>query len=138
VLDRVQRRKRSQERMAETFTHELEQLRAAGLYRTLREVSGSQGPRVTLEGREVLLLCSNNYLGLADHPVLKEAAHRAVERYGTGSGAARLVSGSMELHAALEERLARFKGTEATLLFNAGYAANLGILSALAGRDDAV
>jgi glycine C-acetyltransferase len=124
--------------MAETFTHELEQLRAAGLHRTLREVSGSQGPRVTLAGREVLLLCSNNYLGLADHPALKEAALRAVERFGTGSGAARLVSGSMELHTVLEERLAHFKGTEAALLFNAGYAANLGILSALAGRDDAV
>lgn len=85
-----------------------------------------------------MLLCSNNYLGLADHPALKRAAVEAVERYGTGSGASRLVSGTMELHAALEERLARFKGTEAALVFNSGYAANSGIIPALAGRGDVV
>jgi len=90
------------------------------------------------EGREVVLLCSNNYLGLADHPSLKRAAVEAVERYGTGSGASRLVSGTMELHAALEERLARFKGTEAALVFNSGYAANSGIIPALVGRGDVV
>jgi glycine C-acetyltransferase len=91
-----------------------------------------------MEGREVLLLCSNNYLGLADHPRLKEAAVDAVMRYGTGSGASRLVSGTMDLHEALEQRIATFKGTEAALVFNSGYAANSGIIPALVGRGDVV
>jgi glycine C-acetyltransferase len=120
------------------FSDELAALRRQGLYRTLRTVAGAQTPRVTLEGREVLLLCSNNYLGLADHPLLKAAAIRATERYGTSSGASRLVSGTMELHVALEERIARFKGTEAALVFNSGYAANSGIIPAIAGRGDVI
>jgi glycine C-acetyltransferase len=120
------------------FTDELDALRAQGLYRSLREISGSQGPRVCLEGREVLLLCSNNYLGLADHPQLKRASIEAVQRFGTGSGAARLVSGTMEQHLALEAQLAAFKGTEAALLFNSGYAANTGILAAIAGKGDII
>lgn len=124
--------------MTRSIAGELQQLREQGLYRSLRTVAGSQGSRVVAEGREVVLLCSNNYLGLADHPALKRAAVEAVERYGTGSGASRLVSGTMELHAALEERLARFKGTEAALVFNSGYAANSGIIPALAGRGDVV
>lgn len=124
--------------MTRSIAGELQQLREQGLHRSLRTVAGSQGSRVVVEGREVMLLCSNNYLGLADHPALKRAAVEAVERYGTGSGASRLVSGTMELHAALEERLARFKGTEAALVFNSGYAANSGIIPALAGRGDVV
>lgn len=121
-----------------TFYEELDELRAAGLYRHMRLVEGSQGSRVLLDGREMILLCSNNYLGLADHPLLKEAAIHAVERYGTGSGAARLVSGNMELHEALEARIAAFKGTEASLVFNSGYAANTGIIPALVGREDLI
>jgi glycine C-acetyltransferase len=93
---------------------------------------------VLLDGREVLLLCSNNYLGLADHPALKAAAIRAVERYGVSSGASRLVSGTMELHEALEARLAAFKGTESALVFNSGYAANTGIIPALVGKGDVI
>ncbi|UTG91970.1 8-amino-7-oxononanoate synthase [Geobacter sulfurreducens] len=124
--------------MTRSIAGELQQLREQGLYRSLRTVAGSQGSRVVAEGREVVLLCSNNYLGLADHPSLKRAAVEAVERYGTGSGASRLVSGTMELHAALEERLARFKGTDAALVFNSGYAANSGIIPALVGRGDVV
>lgn len=121
-----------------SLSDELARLRKEGLFREMRIVGGSQGRRVVLDGREVLLLCSNNYLGLADHPALKEAAIRAVESYGTGSGAARLVSGSMDLHAELEQRIALFKGTEEALLFNSGYAANTGIISALVGRGDIV
>lgn len=121
-----------------TFREELESLRNQGLFRTMRMLQGEQMRRVVLDGREVLLLCSNNYLGLADHPVLKEAAIKAVERYGAGSGAARLVSGNMELHEALEARIAAFKGTEAALLFNSGYAANTGIIPALVGRGDVI
>nr|WP_279342533.1 8-amino-7-oxononanoate synthase [Geotalea sp. SG265] len=104
----------------------------------MRLIEGGQSSRVILDGREVLLLCSNNYLGLADHPQLKEAAIKAVERFGAGSGAARLVSGNMELHVQLEERIAAFKGTEAALIFNSGYAANTGIISAIAGRGDLI
>jgi len=113
-------------------------LRASGLHRSLRLVEGAQQGRVVVDGREVLLLCSNNYLGLAAHPALQEASVTAVRGFGTGSGAARLVSGNMTLHRQLEERLARFKGTESALLFNSGYTANLGIISALAGRGDSI
>jgi glycine C-acetyltransferase len=121
-----------------SISAELQQLKEQGLYRSLRRVEGAQGSTVVLDGREVLLFCSNNYLGLADHPRLKAAAIAAVEQYGVGSGAARLVSGNMGLHEALEARLAGFKGGEAALLFNNGYAANTGIISALVGRGDTV
>ncbi|MBT0665455.1 8-amino-7-oxononanoate synthase [Geobacter pelophilus] len=117
---------------------ELAALKEQGLYRSLRLVESEQGSRISIAGQELLLLCSNNYLGLANHPMLKEAACRAIERYGVGSGAARLVSGNMELHEALERRIARFKGTEAALLFNSGYSANTGIIPALVGRGDIV
>src|SRR5512138_788555 len=108
------------------FQQELNSLRQSGLYRSMRLVEGAQQGRVIVDGSEVLLLCSNNYLGLADHPLLKDAAIRAVEAYGVGSGAARLVSGNMTLHQQLEDRLAQFKGTESAILFNNGYSANLG------------
>jgi glycine C-acetyltransferase/8-amino-7-oxononanoate synthase len=106
--------------------------------RRLRTLSGIQGPRVWLEGQEVLLLCSNNYLGLATHPALIEAALAATARYGVGTGGSRLISGSMQPHAQLEEALAAFKGSEAALLFNSGYAANTGILQGLFGADDLI
>jgi glycine C-acetyltransferase len=121
-----------------TFREELDELREAGLFRSMRLIQGKQSGRVVLDGREVLLLCSNNYLGLADHPALKEAAIRAVERYGTGSGASRLVSGNMEPHAELECRIAAFKGTEAALLFNSGFGANTGIIPAIVGKGDVI
>jgi glycine C-acetyltransferase len=124
--------------MPHSFGEELDIIRAGGLYRQMRLVKGSQGSRIILDSSEVILLCSNNYLGLADHPLLKEAAIRAVERFGAGSGAARLVSGNMELHEKLEARIALFKGTEAALLFNSGYAANTGIIPAVVGRDDVI
>ncbi|HEY5044873.1 MAG TPA: 8-amino-7-oxononanoate synthase [Solirubrobacteraceae bacterium] len=114
---------------------ELEQL---GLYRRLRLVSGPQGPRVLLDGKPVLLLCSNNYLGLADHPRVREAAADAAMRWGVGAGASRLVSGTMTIHRRLEERLAAWKGSEACLLFGSGYLANIGTIGALAGRGDIV
>jgi 8-amino-7-oxononanoate synthase len=116
----------------------LEDLRSAGLYRRLRLVESPQGPRVTLDGAEVLLLCSNNYLGLADHPRVRQAAADAAERFGTGAGASRLISGNMSIHERLERRLAEFAGYEATLLFGSGYLANLGAVAALAGRGQVV
>jgi 8-amino-7-oxononanoate synthase len=86
----------------------------------------------------MLLLCSNDYLGLANHPALRQAAFQAMERYGFGAGASRLVSGTSALHQALEERLALFKGTEAALVFNSGYAANTGIIPAIVGIEDLI
>lgn len=117
---------------------ELEALREQGMLRTLKTVAGPQGPRVIVDGREVLLLCSNNYLGLAGHPALIEASCDATSRFGVGSGASRLVSGTMELHEQLEARIADFKGTEGALVFNSGYAANTGILQGLAGPGDLI
>lgn len=116
----------------------LDHLAQAGMLRTLRTVGNAQGPRVLLEGREVLLLCSNNYLGLANHPRLAQAAASAALAWGTSSGASRLVSGTLELHRELEERIAAFKGTEAALVFNSGYAANTGILQGLTGPEDVI
>ncbi len=120
------------------FEQELSRLKDAGLYRCLSLIQSPQGPKVKINGTEVILLCSNNYLGLANHPKIKQAAIQAVEKYGFGSGASRLVSGNMELHAELEQRLARFKGVEAALVFNSGYHANIGIISALVGRGDVI
>jgi glycine C-acetyltransferase/8-amino-7-oxononanoate synthase len=116
----------------------LAELRRTGLHRRLRLIEGAQGPRVLLDGAEVLLLCSNNYLGLADHPRVREAAGDAAKRYGAGAGASRLISGSMSLHRELEGRLAEFKGSEAALLFGSGYLANTGTVAALAGRGGVV
>src|SRR5207247_5447410 len=100
--------------------------------RRMRLSSGPQGPRVLLDGWPVLLLCSNNYLGLADHPRVREAAADAAMRWGVGAGASRLVSGNMTVHRRLEERIAAFKGSSACVLFGSGYLANAGIVSALA------
>jgi 8-amino-7-oxononanoate synthase len=119
-----------QERLAE--------LESRGLRRRLRLIEGPQGPQVTLDGRPVLLLCSNNYLGLANHPRLREAAAEAALALGTSAGASRLISGSMSIHAELEASLAEFKGTEATLLFGSGYLANTGTIAALARRGEVV
>ena len=117
---------------------ELDQLANQGMLRSLRIVEDGQGPKVHVKGREVLLLCSNNYLGIANHPTLVEAMLTATRQFGAGSGASRLISGTFPPHAALEERIAVFKGTEAALMFNSGYAANTGILQGLFGPDDVI
>src|SRR5947207_6904284 len=116
----------------------LEERRDKGLYRRMRLISGPQGPRVVLDGKPVLLLCSNNYLGLADHPRVREAAADAAMRWGVGAGASRLVSGTMTIHRRLEERLAAFEHGEAALLFGSGYLANVGVVTALAGNGTVV
>jgi glycine C-acetyltransferase/8-amino-7-oxononanoate synthase len=116
----------------------LAELGDRGLLRRMRTVAGPQGPRVLLDGRPVLLLCSNNYLGLADHPRVREAAAEAALRWGAGAGASRLVCGNMTLHRRLEEALAEFKGAERCLLFGSGYLANTGVISALAGAGTSV
>ena len=116
----------------------LDELKELGLHRRTRMISGPQGPHVLLDGKPVMLLCSNNYLGLADHPRLRAAAADAATRWGVGAGASRLVSGTMTIHRRLEERLADFKGRQAALLFGSGYLANAGVISALARPGDVV
>ncbi len=116
----------------------LDELRSLGLHRRTRLVSGPQGPHVLLDGKPVMMLCSNNYLGLADHPKLRAAAADAAGRWGVGAGASRLVSGTMTIHRRLEERIAAFKRQEVALLFGSGYLANLGVIGALARAGDVV
>ncbi|MCC6544455.1 MAG: 8-amino-7-oxononanoate synthase [Nitrospirae bacterium] len=118
--------------------HELRELKDSHLLRVLKRVDSAQSSRIIIEGKEYINLCSNDYLGLADHPSLKEAVIESVKKYGTGAGASRLVSGNMELHETLEGATAQFKGTEDALLFNSGYMANTGIIQALASEGDAI
>lgn len=116
----------------------LAELCQAGLQRRLRRMDSPQGPQVVVEGRKLLNFASNDYLGLANHPAVKEAAAKAVAEFGAGSGAARLVCGSLALHHQLEDELAAFKGTEAALTFSSGYATALGTIPALVSRGDVV
>ena len=111
---------------------EIESLKARGLYRRLRVVESEQKSRCIIDGREVITLSSNNYLGLATHPKLRQAALDAVERYGAGSGAVRTIAGTMSLHEELEARLAEFKHTEAVLTFQSGFTCNTGVIPILA------
>jgi len=113
-------------------------LDAAGLRRQRRRVDRRKGVEIHVDGRPVLNFCSNDYLGLADHPALVEAAIEGAKRWGVGSGAAHLVSGHFAPHEAAEQALARFVGCEAALLFSTGYMVNAGVLSALVGRGDAI
>lgn len=117
---------------------ELDSLRSRGLYRSLRLVEGAQGPKIRIDGKERLLFCSNNYLGLANHPVLKDGADIALRSYGSSAAASRLISGNMEPHRILEHRIAGFLGTESGLCFPTGYMANLGAVSTLVGEADAI
>ena len=117
---------------------ELQRLKESGLYRRLRRVDGAQDATLTLDGREVINFSSNNYLGIANHPALAAAAKAAIDRYGCGSGASRLISGNMALHEELEAKLAQFKNTEAALVFNSGFQANTGILATLVGEGDMI
>jgi glycine C-acetyltransferase len=117
---------------------ELEELRAKHLYRPLRVMSSQQGPVVTVDGREVISLSSNDYLGLTHHPRLKAAAVAAVQEYGVGPGAVRTIAGTMSMHEALEAELAEFKGTEAVLTFQSGFTANTGVIPTITGEADLI
>ncbi len=118
--------------------NELDGLRAQGIFNRPRVLETEQKATVTIDGHEVITLSSNNYLGLTVHPRLKEAAIRAIEQYGVGSGSVRTIAGTMSLHNELEERLARFKHTEASLTLQSGYATNLGVISAIMQEDDMI
>lgn len=112
---------------------ELQALKSASLFRHLRSVSSEQGPTLIVDGRQVLNLSSNDYLGLANHANLRSAAVAAIERYGCGSGASRLISGNLTLHEELETKIAQLKGTETALVFNSGFQANTGVIPTLIG-----
>ena len=120
------------------FDEELKDLERRQLLRNAVEIGSWQGSRVSVNGKELLLFCSNDYLGLASHPALVRAASDAMERFGFGTGASRLVSGSSHLHRELEEALARFKNADDAILFNSGYTANTSLIPAIAGEGDAI
>jgi glycine C-acetyltransferase len=117
---------------------ELHNLMDAGLYNRIRTLSSPQGAWLVVDGKRVLNFCSNNYLGLANHPRLVGAAREAVERYGVGPAAVRSIAGTMDLHLDLEKRLAAFKGVEAAITFQSGFNANLGVIPALVGKSDVI
>ncbi|ULL19215.1 glycine C-acetyltransferase [Paenibacillus sp. H1-7] len=117
---------------------ELEQLKKEGRYRPLTVWDSSSGTWMTLNGRRVLQMSSNNYLGLTEHPELKEAAEQAIREYGAGSGSVRTITGTLRIHDELERELAAFKGTEAALVFQSGFTTNQGVLASLLGPDDVV
>ena len=117
---------------------ELQKLKDDGLYNRIRTLSSPQGAWLVVDGKRVLNFCSNNYLGLANHPRIVEAAQEAVKKYGVGPAAVRSIAGTMDLHLELERRLAAFKGVQAAITFQSGFTANLGTIPALVGKDDAV
>ncbi len=117
---------------------EIASLNSSGLYNRIRTLSSAQGAYLTVDGRRVLNFCSNNYLGLANHPRLVEAAREAMQRYGVGPAAVRSIAGTTALHLELERRLAEFKGAPATITFQSGFTANLGAIAALVGNEDVI
>ena len=120
------------------FKQDLAQITQAGLYRKLREISSAKGPRVIIDGKTVLLMASNDYLGFCSHPAIKKAAQDAISVWGTGAGASRLISGNISLFRELEKQLARLKKTEDALVFSTGYMANIGLLSAVGEAGDVI
>ena len=113
-------------------------VRDTGLYPYFRTIGSGQDPVVTMDGQRVIMLGSNNYLGLTNHPEVKQAAAEALESYGTGTAGSRFLNGTLDIHVELEEILAKFMGTEAALTFSTGFAVNLGVISSLIGRKDVV
>jgi glycine C-acetyltransferase len=117
---------------------ELNNLKEAGLYNRIRTLESPQGAWLVVDGKQVLNFCSNNYLGLANHPRIVRAAQECMDKYGVGPAAVRSIAGTMDLHLQLEERLARFKGVEAAITFQSGFTANLATIPALVGKEDAI
>jgi 8-amino-7-oxononanoate synthase len=121
-----------------SLKNELEQIVKAGLYRKLVTIGSQSGPKVVVEGREMLMMASNDYLGFCSHPRIKNRAQQALQHWGAGSSASRLISGNMRLFNVLEKNLAHFKETEDALVFSTGYMANIGLLTALGGKEDVI
>ncbi len=122
----------------EWIQDELANLKESGLYNRIRTIASPQGAWLMVDGQRVLNFCSNNYLGLANHPRMVEAARQAVEQYGVGPAAVRSIAGTLDLHLRLEERLAAFKGVEAAITFQSGFNANLAVIPALVGKADVI
>src|SRR6185437_12798875 len=118
------------------LTDQLNDVKAKGTHFTLRVLDDEQAPVCTFDGKKVINLASNNYLGLTTHPKLREAALEATRKYGVGSGAVRTIAGTMKIHMELEERIARFKNVEACVVFQSGFTANAGTVSAILGKED--
>ncbi len=120
------------------LTQELDGLKEQGLYNRIRTIGSAQGARLVVDGKDVLNFCSNNYLGLANHPKIVEAAKAATAKYGVGPAAVRSIAGTTDLHVQLEQRLAKFKGAEDVITFQSGFTANLGTIAALVGKEDVI
>jgi|UniRef100_A0A7C4KI91 glycine C-acetyltransferase len=120
------------------INQEIDALKEAGLYNRIRTISSPQGAWLTVDGKRVLNFCSNNYLGLANHPRLVAKARENLEKYGCGPAAVRTIAGTLDLHLELEQRLAAFKGVEAAITFQSGFTANLAAISALVGKEDVI
>jgi len=117
---------------------EIANLKEKGLFTNIRTLSSPQGAWLTVDGKQVLNFCSNNYLGFANHPRLVAAAKEAIDNYGVGPAAVRTIAGTMDLHTKLEERIAKFKNAEAAITFQSGFSANLGAIQALVGKNDVI
>ncbi len=124
--------------MKNLYAQDLRSLKEKSLYRQLRVLQDHKGTRAKLDGREIILFCGNDYLGMSRHPRVIAAAHKAIDRYGVGARSARLIAGTTEAHASLEKKIAGFKHKESSLVFGSGFLANLGILTAFAGKEDVV
>ncbi|MFN2215913.1 MAG: aminotransferase class I/II-fold pyridoxal phosphate-dependent enzyme, partial [Anaerolineales bacterium] len=122
----------------EWIDQEINNLKTAGLYNNIRTLGSPQGAWLLVDGKKVLNFCSNNYLGLANHPVLVDAARQAMEKYGVGPGAVRTIAGTMDLHLELEKRLAKFKGVDSAITFQSGFNANLATIPVLVGKEDVI
>src|ERR1700754_3040781 len=126
----------SQRPQLKHLTAQLDDLKQRGTHFKLRVLDDVQGPVCTYDGKKVINLASNNYLGLCNHPLLREAAIEATKTYGVGSGAVRTIAGTMKIHMELEEKIARFKNVEACVVFQSGFTANAGTVSSILGKED--
>ncbi len=122
----------------EYLQNELDEMRSEGVFRELIPLESEQGSKVVIKGKEVIQLSSNNYLGLTDHPKMKQAALNAVEKYGVGTGSVRTIAGTLSMHEEFERKLAEFKHTEASLVFQSGFTTNQGVLSSILTKEDVV
>lgn len=123
---------------ADRIGKEVEEIRAAGLFKTERIITSEQGAEIVVNGKTVLNFCANNYLGLSSHPAVIEAAHRAIDTHGYGMSSVRFICGTQDIHKELEEKIARFLGTEDTILYAAAFDANGGVFEPLFGEQDAI
>lgn len=126
------------EKFVQRIAREVEEIRAAGLFKTERVITSPQGPEITVNNRKVLNFCANNYLGLSSHPKVIEAAHKAIETHGYGMSSVRFICGTQDIHKELEKKLSDFLGTEDTILYAAAFDANGGVFEPLFGEEDAI